>query len=272
MEVKLAPKSTETVVPSNTKRNLEGVKRIIAVSSCKGGVGKSTIATNLAFTLSHHLGRKVGIFDADIYGPSLPTLMRKKDAYLQSPADRPKDIIPVDFEGVKAMSYGWSYGNKRAVMRGPMVSGIVAQLFQSTDWGELDYLIVDMPPGTGDIQITLGQEINLDGAVIVTTPQQLSYVDVVKGIEMFDDLKVPTLSVVENMAYFNCHKCDEKHHIFGVGKVGQLKTQFGIRNSYEIPLLRAVAKYSDLGSPAVLVLPETDPYVMNFIEMAKGLE
>lgn len=129
-----------------------------------------------------------------------------------------------------------------------------------------------MPPGTGDVQITLGQEINFDGSVIVTTPQQLSYVDVVKGIELFDDLKVPTLSVVENMAYFNCHKCDEKHHIFGTGKIGQLKTQFGIKNSYEIPLLRSVAKYSDLGSPAVLVLPEADSYCQNFIELAKGIE
>ncbi len=248
-------------MPTNVKRNLAGVKKIIAVSSCKGGVGKSTIAVNLAFTLSHFLGRKVGIFDADIYGPSLPTLIRKKDAYLQAPADRPKDISPVEFEGVKAMSYGWAYGNKREVMRGPMVSGIVAQLFQSTEWGELDYLVVDMPPGnllfferlgTGDVQITLGQEINFDGSVIVTTPQQLSYVDVVKGIELFDDLKVPTLSVVENMAYFNCHKCDEKHHIFGTGKIGQLKAQFGIRNSYEIPLLRSVAKYSDLGIVSVL--------------------
>jgi len=119
------------------------------------------------------------------------------------------------------MSYGWAYGNKRAVMRGPMVSGIVAQLFQSTDWGELDYLIVDMPPGTGDVQITLGQEIDFSGAVIVTTPQELSYVDVIKGIELFDDLKVPVLSVVENMAYFTCDKCDERHYMFGKGKVGQ---------------------------------------------------
>ncbi len=144
----------------------------------------------------------MGIFDADIYGPSLPTLLGKENVILESPENKPKEILPVDFEGVKAMSFGFAAKNKRAVMRGPMVSSIVNQLVFQTNWGELDYLVVDMPPGTGDIQITLCQELKFDGAVIVTTPQKLSVVDVIKGVEMFDDLKVPTIATVENMVIY----------------------------------------------------------------------
>ena len=142
--------------------------------------------------------------------------------------DNPNLVIPIEFSGVKAMSFGFVAPNKRAIMRGPIVSKIVTSLIKDTDWGELDYLVVDMPPGTGDIQISLCQELNFTGAVVITTPQKLSFIDVVKGIEMFDEMKIPILSVVENMSYFICQGCDKEHHIFGKGFVPMLKDQFGI--------------------------------------------
>jgi ATP-binding protein involved in chromosome partitioning len=142
--------------------------------------------------------------------------------------DDPNLIIPIEFSGVKTMSFGFAAPNRRAVMRGPIVSTLVTQLVSNTLWGDLDYLVVDMPPGTGDIQITLCQELKFTGGVVITTPQKLSFVDVVKGIEMFDEMKIPILAVVENMSYFVCDKCDEKHYIFGKGYVDMLKSQFGI--------------------------------------------
>lgn len=202
-------------------QGLSGVRNIIAVSSCKGGVGKSTVSVNFAFALSK-LGHKVGIFDADLYGPSLPTMINPESAHLFQDEEDSSRIKPIEFSGVKAMSYGFAASNKTAIMRGPMASNLVAQLIGQTKWGDLDYLIIDMPPGTGDIQLTLCQEISLRAAVIVTTPQKLAYVDVVKGIEMFDSLKVPTIGVVENMAYYRCGSCDEKHRIFGAGYTKQL--------------------------------------------------
>jgi Mrp family chromosome partitioning ATPase len=142
--------------------------------------------------------------------------------------DNPNLILPIEFSGIKAMSFGFAAPSRKAVMRGPIVSNLVTQLVSNTLWGELDFLVVDMPPGTGDIQISLCQELNFTGGVVITTPQKLSFVDVVKGIEMFDELKIPILAVVENMSYFTCDKCSEKHYIFGKGYVDLLKNQFGI--------------------------------------------
>jgi len=142
--------------------------------------------------------------------------------------DNPNLIIPLEFSGVKAMSFGFVAPNKRALMRGPIVSQVVTSLIRDTDWGDLDYLVLDMPPGTGDIQISLCQELSITGAVVVTTPQKLSFIDVVKGMEMFDEMKIPIISVVENMSYFLCDNCDENHYIFGKGFVDMLKNQFGI--------------------------------------------
>lgn len=142
--------------------------------------------------------------------------------------DNPSLIIPIEFSGVKAMSFGFVAPNKRALMRGPIVSQVVTSLIKDTDWGDLDYLILDLPPGTGDIQISLCQELSITGAVVVTTPQKLSFIDVVKGMEMFDEMKIPIISVVENMSYFLCDNCDEMHFIFGKGFVDMLKNQFGI--------------------------------------------
>ena len=203
------------------------------MSSCKGGVGKSTVAVNLAYAIStlYH-DYSVGIFDADLYGPSLPTMISPQVTNLFADENDPTLIAPIEFNGVKAMSYGFASQNsangKAAIMRGPIASNLVTQLIGNTNWGDLDYLIVDFPPGTGDIQLTLGQEVNIKAAVIVTTPQKLAYVDVVKGIEMFDQLKVPTIAVIENMSYYKCSNCDHKHKIFGHGYTHQLKENFGI--------------------------------------------
>lgn len=262
-----------SVAPAEQKtkdmQHLSSVKNIIAVASCKGGVGKSTVAVNLAYSISK-LGYKVGIFDADIYGPSLPILVNAK-GHLESPADDPKSIIPLEFAGVKLMSYGFVGNNKKAVFRGPIISNLIHQLLFNTLWGELDYLILDTPPGTGDIQITLCQELPISSSVIVTTPQRLSFMDVVKGIEMFDDLKVPTIAVVENMAYYTCGSCQTLHRPFGIGYKNMLVNQFGIKNSYELPMHSDYSKYSDMGTPIVLVLPEQSDLVTKFASIAKDL-
>lgn len=230
---------------------LQSVENIIAVSSCKGGVGKSTVAVNLAYSLARK-GAKVGIFDADVYGPSLPTMVSPADTGLYMENDL---IQPPVYEGVKLMSFGFvsaPQGNGPAIMRGPMVTQVINQLLTTTNWGDLDYLVIDFPPGTGDIQLTLTQLIPIRAALIVTTPQKLSFVDVVKGIQMFDKLKVPTIGVVENMAYFECGKCGERHYLFGQGARAQLVEQFGIRNSFEVPVLPEISRHGDTGRPLVL--------------------
>lgn len=229
---------------------LQNVARIIGVSSCKGGVGKSTLAVNLAFALSKR-GAKVGLLDADIYGPSIPTLIANPEV-----SDLRQELgllIPIEYNGVKLMSFGYANTEgKAAIMRGPKVSGVIDQLATTTKWGDLDYLVVDMPPGTGDIQLTLTQRLKFDGAVILTTPQKLSLVDVIKGIQMFDAVKVPTLAVVENMSYFICTRCDKKHRPFGKGALKKLIHQYGITNSFEIPLDSAISTLCDEGIPAIL--------------------
>lgn len=252
--VMLAPPRPVRENPLNVNApGLKGVKRIIAVSSCKGGVGKSTVAVNLAYSLSAQ-GQQVGLFDADIYGPSLPTMVQIEGAGLYQENDL---IIPLAYLGVKLMSFGFipSAGGA-AIMRGPMVTQIINQLLTTTNWGELDYLVLDLPPGTGDVQLTLTQLIPITAAVIVTTPQQLSFVDVVKGIQMFDKLKVPTVAIVENMCYFECPGCQTKHHLFGQGASRRIVEQYGIKNAFEMPVAPDLSTCGDGGVPYVMVHPK----------------
>ncbi len=235
----------DKVLPTMTARKREGrqmsaedsglkdVKYILAVSSCKGGVGKSTVAALLAKTLGSR-GAKVGLLDADIYGPSVPTLFNLHQPGVRATADN--KFIPHEVDGIKLMSFGFLMGDGPAVIRGPMVAQYMTQLLHGTLWDELDYLVIDMPPGTGDVQLTISQAVQIDASVIVTTPHQLSLTDVRKGIMMFDKVNVPVLGVVENMAYFMCDGCDKKHYIFGESGGKELEERFGIETIAELPI------------------------------------
>jgi len=254
----------------NKYPGLAGVQRILAVSSCKGGVGKSTTAVNTALALARY-GLRVGLLDADVYGPSLPTLLRPEETTLYQREDGL--ILPLDVEGLKVMSFGWIDPEQQrgaAILRGPMVSQVVSQLATRVAWGELDYLVIDFPPGTGDIQLTLTQQLPINAALIVTTPQQLSFVDVVKGIQMFDTVKVPTVAVAENMSYFQCGSCGEKHRLFGEGAREKLKKQFGLEHTFELPLDPRLSELSDAGTPLVSVHPD-DPVAQIYYELAEAV-
>ena len=244
---------------SKSKHKLPGgldrVKKIIAVSSCKGGVGKSTIAVNLAFELAKQ-GYQVGCADADIYGPSLDTLV-----YLDPEALGMIDnqLVPKLYQGVKLMSFAYTqdpHDPEPAVMRGPMATRLINQLVANTQWGNLDYLVLDLPPGTGDIHITLAQMMAIDAAIIITTPQSLSLVDVIKGIHMFDSLNIPTLAVVENMSYFTCTDCNAQHYPFGSGARDYLTQHYGFDNTIQLPLDAAFTQACDHGVPFVCAYPD----------------
>jgi ATP-binding protein involved in chromosome partitioning len=242
-----------TPAGSSIAASLGQVKNIIAVASGKGGVGKSTTAVNLAYALAR-TGSRVGLMDADVYGPSVP-LMTKPDA----PAKSNSNLIdPPMANGVKIMSIGlFAGGDKATILRGPMVSGVIKQFLTQVNWGELDYLVIDYPPGTGDIQLTLSQTAPITGAVVVTTPQDVALIDVRKAIGMFDTMKVPVLGVVETMSYFVCDGCDKKHYIFRDGGGSKVAKEFGISFLGEIPLESEVARASDEGTPAVLSLSDS---------------
>jgi len=249
LPAKANPKKGAKVEGAAKHAGLAGVKRIIAVASCKGGVGKSTVSVNLATALSQ-LGLSVGIFDADVYGPSLPTMAGiQAGSGLRPSLHDEKLIEPFSSRDgkLKLMSYGFAQDGS-AIMRGPMVGNVVTQLVTTTDWGDLDYLVLDLPPGTGDIQLSLCQTINLDASVVVTTPQQISLVDVVKGIVMFQKLKVPTVAVVENMAHFDCDH-GERYYPFGRGSSEVLVNQFGFPHSCTLPIEPLLSLYSDIGCP-----------------------
>ncbi|MFP4373262.1 MAG: P-loop NTPase [Spirochaetaceae bacterium] len=225
---KLGPRKTQ-----QDPSGLVGVKNIIAVASGKGGVGKSTVAAAMAKILAQR-GYKVGLLDTDIFGPSVPSLFNRHRPELE--ADAQQMAIPVDVDGLKLMSFGFVLGEAPAVMRGPMVTNYVNQFLHAVGWGELDYLFLDLPPGTGDVQLTITQQVTLDGAVVVTTPQALSFSDVGKAMLMFDRVSVPVLGVVENMAYFQCPDCGSRHAVFGEGAAERLKERFGTPILAQLPL------------------------------------
>lgn len=226
---------------------LSQVRHIIAVSSCKGGVGKSTVSVNLAYSLAG-MGAKVGILDADVYGPSLPTMLSPENPVLEMDPET-SAITPAEYHGVKVVSFGFT-GQASAIMRGPMVSGLINQLLTTSNWGELDYLIVDFPPGTGDIQLTLCQAAPFSAAVVVTTPQKLSFVDVAKGIRMFAKLRVPCLSVVENMSYFDGDD-GKRYRPFGEGSGERVCREFGVPALFQHPITADLSAAGDNGVPNV---------------------
>ena len=238
---------------------LPTVKNTIAVASGKGGVGKSTVAANLAVQLAKD-GARVGLLDADIYGPSIPLmfgLQNAKPAAKQVTDDKVL-MVPLEAEGVKIMSIGFLVDPDQAVVwRGPMASGALKQFMTDVDWGELDYLIFDLPPGTGDIQLTLVQSISLTGAVIVTTPQDVALADARKAIRMFQKVHVPVLGLVENMSYFECKNCGTREEIFSHGGGRAAATEFGIPFLGELPLQTSVRSGGDSGHPIVATSPDS---------------
>lgn len=234
---------------------LTEVKNIIAVASGKGGVGKSTVSTNLAIALQK-TGAKVGLMDADIYGPSIPQMLGIPITPPKGGADN--KFFPHEKYGMKVVSAAFlSKEGQPLMLRGPMLGGIIQQFLQNVDWGELDYLVIDLPPGTGDVQLTLTQRAPLSGAVVVTTPQQVSLIDAEKGVRMFENVKVPLLGIVENMSYFLCDQCDKKHHIFKSGGGKSLADKFNIPLLGEIPLIGQVVEGGDNGVPVTLSDPDS---------------
>ncbi|MFS1524813.1 iron-sulfur cluster carrier protein ApbC [Microbulbifer sp. 2304DJ12-6] len=243
---------------ANVPESLRGVKNIVAVASGKGGVGKSTTAVNLALALSAE-GASVGLLDADIYGPSLPTMLGTEGVRPQ--VKEQKSFVPVTVQGIETMSLGYLMTEDTpAVWRGPMASGALNQILTQTLWcdakGELDYLIVDMPPGTGDIQLTLAQKTTLAGAVIVTTPQDLALKDAIKGVEMFRKVSVPVLGIVENMALHTCSKCGHSEPVFGTGGGARIAEQYNTHLLGALPLAQKIREDADSGHPSVIADPE----------------
>src|SRR5687768_1147182 len=233
---------------------LPGVKNILAIASGKGGVGKTTVSVNLALTLAK-TGAKVGLLDADIYGPSVPLMLGLKDA----PEVINNKIEPVLAQGVKVISMGFFYeqSQQAGIYRGPIVAGIVKQFLTDVNWGELDYLIIDLPPGTGDAPLTLAQTIPITGIIIVTTPQDVAMNVAVKAVGMFNKLNVPIVGVIENMSYLQCPHCNEHIHIFGKGGGQRVSEDFGLPFIGEVPLHPGIREGSDLGKPTVVSEPET---------------
>jgi len=266
------------------------VRHIVAVASCKGGVGKSTTAVNLAYSLAG-MGFKVGVVDLDIHGPSLPTMVTPRES-LQLDGE---SLLPLDAHGVKLMSMGFINPGVMP-LRGVKVTPIVQQLVGRTRWGELDYLIVDMPPGTGDVQLTLSQDFQVAAAVLVTTPQRLAFVDVVKGVEMFDKVGIPTIAVVENMSEVQLGKLSEEletiiarhdisdeaaadfralvatpQRVFGDSRVSRLQEMWGIRSSFSMPLMPEVASSADEGVPLVVATPDSTAATV-YRDLAKAVD
>jgi ATP-binding protein involved in chromosome partitioning len=229
-----------------------GVAHVIAVASGKGGVGKSTVAANLALALAA-LGHRVGLMDADVYGPSIPLMLGLHE---RPQSTENKRIIPLEKFGIKVISLGLFIEDKTPVIwRGPMINKLLTQFLREVEWGELDYLVLDLPPGTGDAQLTITQQVALAGGVIVTTPQDVALLDVKRGVTMFQQVNAPVLGVIENMSYHVCSGCGERAELFGHGGGAAMAAQFDIPLLGEIPLVRAIRAAGDAGAPLVVAEP-----------------
>ena len=249
------------------KAPITGVKNLVAVASGKGGVGKTTVAVNLAIALKN-MGHAVGLLDADVYGPNVPVMLGTNE---QPRAIDERTIIPVEAYGLKMISMGLlSPGDKPLVWRGPMLHSVIQQFLRSTQWGQLDYLIVDLPPGTGDVQLTLIQSVSVSGAVVVTTPSVVALADVRKAIEMFRQVNVEILGVVENMSYFNCPHCKGRIDVFGHGEGQHMAKNFGVPFLGEIEIDPQIRIGGDTGKP-VASLGEDAPGSKSIYAMARNV-
>jgi ATP-binding protein involved in chromosome partitioning len=265
VNVKMSAQVRKNTDPWADRAPVPGVANVIAVASGKGGVGKSTVAVNMAVALALQ-GARVGLMDADIYGPSIPLMMGASEERVRGTKEG--RMVPLQAHGVKIVSIGFLVGKDAPVVwRGPMVGRAVQQLVRDCDWGDLDYLIIDMPPGTGDAQLSLGQGIPLAGGVIVTTPQDIALLDAGRGLSMFREMKVPVLGIVENMSYFACPHCGEKTNIFSHGGGRATAERLKVPFLGEIPLDVDVRIGGDTGAPITSAMPDS-PQSVAFMNLA----
>jgi len=246
---------------------IPGIAHIVAVASGKGGVGKSTVAVNLALALAT-LGHRVGVLDADVYGPSVPLMLGLTE---RPAATADKRIIPLEKFGIKIISLGLFIDDRTPVIwRGPMITKLLTQFFREVHWGELDYLVLDLPPGTGDAQLTITQQVPLTGGVIVTTPQDVALLDVKRGVAMFQQVNTPVLGVIENMSYHVCGGCGARADLFGHGGGARVAEEFHVPFLGEVPLVRDIRAAADAGTPIVAAAPE-HPQSQAFAAIAQHL-
>ena len=264
--VTVVPEVVTAFLPApSDKAILKGPKNVIAVAAGKGGVGKSTVAVNLALALVRH-GATVGLLDADVFGPSIPTMLGA--AEVPPTASKDSRIIPAVHHGMKVISVGFFVDKGEAVVwRGPMVHRLLQQFLGDVDWAELDYLICDLPPGTGDVQLSLSQLIPISGAVMVTTPQEISIIDVVKGIAMFEKVEIPILGIVENMSWYKCPACGHTDEIFSHGGGKRLAQEVGADFFGDIPIDTRIRFGGDAGVPIVIASPDSDN-AQRFMQLA----
>lgn len=254
-----------TTAPAQSKPEVPGVQHVVAVASGKGGVGKSTVAVNLALALAA-LGQRVGILDADVYGPSVPLMLGIKE---RPRSTEDKRLIPITKYDLKVMSMGFLIPDGHAVVwRGPMIDKLLTEFIKNVEWGDLDILLVDLPPGTGDAQLTMVQKTPLSGGVIVTTPQDVALLDVRRGVKMFEEVHVPVLGVIENMSYHICSRCGHRAEIFSHGGGARMAEQFQVPFLGEIPLVREIRTDGDSGTPLVVANP-THPQSQAFLHIAE---
>ena len=263
-----AEKNSNSKQIEEKRRFQINAKNIIAIASGKGGVGKSTFAVNTAVALST-LGYNVGILDADIYGPSIPRMMNISE---KPRANENKKLMPIEKYGIKCMSIGFLIGEDTpTIWRGPMIMKALEQMYNGVEWGALDYLIIDLPPGTGDAQITLAQSSKLTGSIIVSTPQDIALIDARKAINMFRRVEVPVLGMVENMSYFVCSNCDQRHEIFSYGGARKDAEKFKTNFLGELPLDKNLRIFSDEGKPICISEPKSDISKL-YLKIAKSLK
>jgi ATP-binding protein involved in chromosome partitioning len=252
IEIEQAPPPKQ-VAGAGQKRSIPGVRHIVAVASGKGGVGKSTVAVNLALAMSK-LGWRIGLMDADVYGPSVAMMV---GAQGQVAVTKDRRIVPLERYGIRYVSMALFINDETPVIwRGPMVTKLESEFLFNVEWGDLDCLVIDLPPGTGDAQLTITQRVALDGGVIVTTPQEIALLDVRRGVAMFDEVKVPVLGVIENMSYHLCRKCGSRHEIFAHGGGARLATSLGVPFLGEVPITRELREGGDSANPLVAAHPD----------------